>query len=103
MQFRPLPHRRDLLGAARDPGGGPPDSSVGEALDHQPAHGGVQLAQPREAIRSCAAVQSRGHDLVEHLGLVAQHRGEREHVLLRGRMDALEAPGTSSRRIRLRA
>ena len=39
---------------------------------------------------SLVPVERHGDDRVEHIGLVAQDGGEREHVLLRGGMDALE-------------
>ncbi len=91
--------RRDLVSAARGPRRRAAHGLVGEPLDDEPAERGRKLAQSLELDFGAAAERLR-HEGVEHLGLVAQNRRERQDVVLGGGMDLSQGrnePGSDPR------
>ena len=82
-----LAQLEQLLGVAprsrREPAGG----AVGEALDDEPPQRGGECPQRRQFDRARPA-EHLVDERVEHVGLVAQDREQREDIALRRRMDS---------------
>ncbi len=77
------------LGPPGDAGSRPPTASSASRWTTSRCSAGAS-SRSRSSSISARPPSAVVDDLVEHVGLVAQDLGERQHVVLRGRVDALE-------------